>query len=40
VVRWGRMPLPELFQELIPEEASRKGLFKITGIKPPEPPKK
>jgi type VI secretion system protein ImpA len=40
VVRWGRMPLPELLAELIPEEASRKNLFKQVGIKPPEPPPK
>lgn len=39
VVRWGRMPLPELLQELIPDEAPRKGLFKQVGIRPPEPPK-
>lgn len=36
VVRWGRMPLPDLFQELIPDEAPRKGLFKQVGIKPAE----
>lgn len=39
VVRWGRMPLPDLFQELIPDEAPRKGLFKQIGMKPPEAPK-
>lgn len=39
VVRWGRMSLPELLSELIPEEASRKNLFKQVGIKPPEPAK-
>lgn len=39
VVRWGQMSLPELFQELIPEEAPRKSLFKQVGIKPPEPAK-
>ena len=37
------MPLPELWTELIAEEA-RKNLFKQVGIKPPEdakqPPKK
>lgn len=39
VVRWGRMPLPELMLELIPEENPRKAFFKQVGIKPPEPPK-
>jgi type VI secretion system protein ImpA len=40
IVRWGRMPLPELLHELIPDEGPRKTLFKVAGIKPPEPPKK
>jgi type VI secretion system protein ImpA len=40
VVRWGRMPLPELLTELIPEENPRKALFRHVGIRPPEPPKK
>ena len=31
-VRWGRMPLPELLQELISDEAVRKDLFRRTGI--------
>jgi type VI secretion system protein ImpA len=35
-VRWGRMPLPELLAELIPEEAARDHLFKLVGIRPPE----
>jgi type VI secretion system protein ImpA len=39
VVRWGQMSLPDLFMELIPEEAPRKNLFKQVGMKPPEPPK-
>jgi type VI secretion system protein ImpA len=33
-VRWGRMPLPELLQELIPEDAVRGQLFKLVGIVP------
>lgn len=37
VVHWGRLSLPELIMELIPEEAPRKSLFKQVGIKPPEP---
>jgi type VI secretion system protein ImpA len=36
-VRWGRMPLPELLTELLPEAAVREQLFKLVGIKPPEP---
>ena len=35
VIRWGRMPLPDLLSELIPEDAPRKNLFKQLGIKPP-----
>jgi type VI secretion system protein ImpA len=35
VVRWGRMPLPELLSELIPDEGARRGLFKQVGITPP-----
>lgn len=37
IVTWGRMSLPELLAELIPEDAPRKNLFKQVGIKPPEP---
>ena len=33
-VRWGRMSLPELVAELIPEEAPRMGFFKQVGIRP------
>jgi type VI secretion system protein ImpA len=32
-VRWGRMPLPELMSELIPDETARGQLFRLTGIK-------
>ena len=35
-VRWGKMPLPELLTELIPEEMTRDQLFKLVGIKPPQ----
>lgn len=35
-VRWGKMPLPELLTELIPDESARDQLFKLVGIKPPE----
>lgn len=31
-VRWGRMPLPELLGELVPEESVREQLFKMIGI--------
>jgi type VI secretion system protein ImpA len=34
VVRWGKLSLPELMMELIPEEAPRKSLFKQVGIRP------
>jgi type VI secretion system protein ImpA len=37
-VRWGRMSLPDLLVELIPEEQSRLQLFKLVGISPPEKP--
>jgi len=40
VVGWGRMSLPELLSELIPEDAPRKNLFRQVGIRPPEPPPK
>jgi type VI secretion system protein ImpA len=36
-VRWGRMPLPELLQELIMDENVRKDLFRRTGIGSGEP---
>jgi type VI secretion system protein ImpA len=40
VVRWARMPLPELWAELIPEDATRKNIFKQVGIRQAdEPPK-
>jgi type VI secretion system protein ImpA len=34
-VRWGRMPLPELLTELIPDDSARLNLFKQVGITPP-----
>ncbi|HMB08198.1 MAG TPA: hypothetical protein VKP69_31265, partial [Isosphaeraceae bacterium] len=40
VVHWGRLSLPELLTELIPDEAPRKNIFKQVGIKPSEPPPK
>jgi type VI secretion system protein ImpA len=36
VVRWGRMSLPQLLMELIPDQASRDAMFKQVGIQPPE----
>ena len=33
VVRWGRMDLPELMQELIADDSSRGHVFSLTGIK-------
>jgi type VI secretion system protein ImpA len=35
-VRWGRMPLPELWSELVPDESVRQQLFKLVGIPSPE----
>lgn len=35
-VRWGRMPLADLWSELIPDETTRDQVFKLVGIKPPE----
>ena len=35
VIHWGRLSLPELLAELIPDEGPRKNLFKQVGIKPP-----
>jgi type VI secretion system protein ImpA len=32
-VRWGRMSLPELLRELIPDESSKQQLFKQVGIR-------
>jgi type VI secretion system protein ImpA len=32
VIRWGRMSLPELMQELIPNEDARHDMFRLTGI--------
>jgi type VI secretion system protein ImpA len=35
-VRWGRMPLPDLLTELIPDLSTREHLFRLVGIKLPE----
>ena len=35
-VRWGRMPLPDLLTELIPEPSAREQIFKVVGIRQPE----
>jgi type VI secretion system protein ImpA len=40
VIKWGTMSVPELLTEVIPEEAPRKGLFRLMGIPAPTPPKK
>jgi type VI secretion system protein ImpA len=34
IVNWGKMSLPDLIAELIPDEAQRKNFFKQVGIKP------
>jgi type VI secretion system protein ImpA len=36
VVNWGKMSLPDLLAELIPDEGPRKNVFKQVGIRPPE----
>ncbi|QDU62420.1 hypothetical protein Pan216_32870 [Planctomycetes bacterium Pan216] len=33
-VRWGRMSLPDLWAELIPDAGSRGSIFKMVGIRP------
>jgi len=35
-VRWGKMPLPDLWAELVPDDAARSQLFKLVGLRPPE----
>jgi type VI secretion system protein ImpA len=37
-VRWGKMPLPDLWAELVPDDGARNQLFKLVGIKPPDDP--
>ena len=36
LVRWGRMPLPELLGEIITEDEARNNLFWLAGIKKPD----
>ncbi|MBM3546283.1 MAG: type VI secretion system protein TssA [Alphaproteobacteria bacterium] len=38
LVRRGRMPMPDLLAELIPDPGARSQFFLAAGIKPPEPP--
>ncbi len=35
-VRWGRMPLPDLLRELLPDETVRSSLFRLVGIRADE----
>jgi type VI secretion system protein ImpA len=35
-VRWGRMSLPDLLTELVPDQAARDNMFKLVGIRPTE----
>jgi len=35
-VRWGRMSLPDLLSELVPEQSAREQIFKVVGIRPAE----
>ena len=32
VVRWGKMPLPQLLVDVLPEEVPRQQLFRLVGI--------
>ena len=36
LVRWGKMPLPELLDELIADESSRGSVYRLVGIPPRE----
>jgi type VI secretion system protein ImpA len=36
VVRWGKLPLPQLLSELIPDDGARSRLFELIGIRPEE----
>jgi type VI secretion system protein ImpA len=36
IVRWGKLPLPELWSELIEEGGARSKVFKLVGIQPRE----
>jgi type VI secretion system protein ImpA len=38
IVRWGRLPLPDLLKELISDESSVSQMFKLVGIKTVEDP--
>lgn len=38
IVRWGRLPLPDLLKELISDESSVSQMFKLVGIKSAEEP--
>ena len=33
IVRWGRLPLPDLLEELIAEEGARTNMFRLAGIR-------
>ncbi len=35
LVRWGRMPLPDLLSELISDQTARDDMFRLTGMEPP-----
>ncbi len=37
IVRWGRLPLPELMKELIPDESSVAQMFRLVGIRGEDP---
>jgi len=35
-VRWGRMPLPDLMDEIIADESAKQNLFRLAGIRKPD----
>jgi len=35
-VRWGRMPLPDLMDEIIADEGARQNVFRLAGIRKPD----
>jgi len=37
IVRWGRLPLPDLMKELIPDESSVSQMFRLVGIRSEQP---
>ena len=36
IANWGKLPLPDLWSEIIPEDSARSSAFKLVGITPPQ----